>query len=172
MIKVMGAAIVIAAGTSWGFYKAKRYIERPRELQALMAGLQILETEILYAATPLPQALSRIGKQLPGRVGPFFLRWAESLSTGSGRSPVQILEEDWERITEGMHLMSSDREPLIQWSMTLGQSDRTDQSKHIRVVYAALSAQEGQAREEMSKMAKLWRYTGVLAASAVVLLLY
>lgn len=62
MWKALGACLVIGSMGLAGIKVASLYSQRSKELRLLQDALQMLDTEILYAATPLPVALKKIGQ--------------------------------------------------------------------------------------------------------------
>ena len=56
MVKLIGAALILFAGTMIGFMQASRFAARPRQIRQLSYALQRLETEIGFGFTPLPEA--------------------------------------------------------------------------------------------------------------------
>lgn len=75
MVNMFGAVIILLASTLAGFYKARQYALRPRQLRELIAALQRLMTEINYGLTPLPDAMGKMGAQTKEPVkGCFFMQ--------------------------------------------------------------------------------------------------
>jgi len=60
MLKIAGCLLIISAGSFAGISLARNYARRPGELRNMITALQMLETEISYTATPLPEALTRM----------------------------------------------------------------------------------------------------------------
>jgi stage III sporulation protein AB len=172
MVKVLGSVLIVVASTLIGFRIAARYANRSRQLRQFISALKLLETEIFYAATPLPDACRRIAMRTPTPVGAFFLQVAENLMDGRGRTATEVWREALLAMKDELALKESDRSVLIAFGQTLGVSDREDQIKHIHLAIAQLSAEEVIAREEQLKSEKMWRYLGALLGLTLVILLY
>lgn len=172
MVKLMGAAMVITAATGLGLWKADFYVERARELRQLITALQMLETEIFYGATPLPEAFCRLGDRIPGKIGSMLRETGLGLSRGDGKTAGQIFQEQIRNWNPRLHLRPQDQEILFALAHTLGHSDRSDQIKHIRLACARLAAEEATARDERERLGKMWRYLGVLTGLAAVIIMY
>ena len=84
MFKMVGAILIIIGSGITGLIIARNYSLRPQQIRYLRNGMQMLETEILYGLTPLPEALRRIGQRLPFPIGQFYLRTSELLTHGEG----------------------------------------------------------------------------------------
>ncbi|MCL6449721.1 MAG: stage III sporulation protein AB [Acetobacteraceae bacterium] len=169
--KMMGAALVLVASAWFGQMVASNYAARPREIAALAAGLQFLETEIVYGSTPLPAALGRVGREVEGPAGAPFRRAAELLEGGGAPSAAeawrQALEECWKETA----MDRADLEAVAALGPTLGASDRADQSRHLRSAVERLKRREQVASDERARNEGMWRYLGILGGAAVVLLL-
>lgn len=169
---MIGAVLLVTATTGFGIWKGNSYTARNKELEQLITALQLLETEITYSVTPLPEALRRIGSRIAGNVGSLWHAAGDELLEGDGRSAEQIFTEQLERWKFKLHLREQDREILRTFGHTLGNSDRSDQLKHIRLASTRLSAEEQNARDEKARLGKMWRYLGALTGLAGVIIMY
>ncbi|TCP52837.1 stage III sporulation protein AB [Tumebacillus sp. BK434] len=172
MIKLLGSIIILLVATLFGFRMASRYAERSKQLRLFITALKLLETEILYAATPLSDAAAKIGERVPGPVGTFFAELGHKLREGQGVTAGEIWRDTLERHKATLRLKAGDRGVLHSFGQTLGISDRQDQIKHIQLAIAHLGTEEQGAREEQSKNEKMWRYLGALMGLTLVILLY
>lgn len=96
MLKLLGAVLIVLAGTLAGFKRAAQYADRPRHIRGLIAALQRLETEIQYGYTPLPEALRRIGMQSKEPLRAFFLTAAEEMSPPHNCSAEEAVQRSME----------------------------------------------------------------------------
>lgn len=171
-LKLLGSALVLASGGYLGVEMASSYRRRPRELAALRAGLQLLETEIVYGATPLPTALRRVALGLEGVAGDLFQRAGLILAHGrgitGGEGWVRALEEVYPRSA----LTREDLEALRLLAPSLGASDRGDQVKHLALCRERLAHLEEQAKDQSSRYGRVWGYGGLLTGLLVVLVLF
>lgn len=172
MVKLIGSAMVVIAATGYGLWKAASYSERAKELQKLISALQMLETEISYGATPLPEAFRRIGSRIHGKIGLLLIDTGESLTRGDGSSAGQILQDKLLQWSTQLHLRPEDQEIMFTFGHTLGNSDRLDQIKHIHLACTRLAAEESVARDERERLGKMWRYLGALTGLAAVIIMY
>ena len=172
MIKLLGGVLTVLVATGVGFQIAARYADRPRQLRHFTTALQLLETEILYAATPLPDACRRIAARIPEPIAEIFRTMGERLTDGVGRTADQVWQEVLDEQKSALALKAGDRDVLHHFGRTLGVSDREDQIKHIHLAIAQLGAEEHAARDEQARNEKMWRYLGCLLGLTVVILLY
>ncbi|MFC5532566.1 stage III sporulation protein SpoIIIAB [Cohnella yongneupensis] len=174
MLKFIGVALILFAGTMIGFVQAARYAARPKQIRQLLHALQRLETEISYGQTPLPQALDRIAGAVPPPLSYLFKDIAGSLQTETAHSGVTV-KEIWGRAIVARWpetaMRAPEQEALIRFGSTLGASGREDQLKHIRLAMHQLQAEEANARDDQQKYERLSRSLGALGAALIVILI-
>jgi len=173
MFKLLGAVFILAASTMGGFYIAKKYTERPRQLRVMQQALQMLETEIVYGAVPLDMAMKHIGDRLSGSiVKKIFITMSNNLRELDGASSFECWQMAINKHFYETSLKSQDREILLQFGQTLGVSDREDQIKHLKLAIQTLATEEDLAREDQKKYEKLSKNLGVLLGLLIVILIY
>lgn len=171
VLKLVGSVLVILASTAFGYIVAGVYSRRPAELRLLGAGLELLETQISYALTPLPAALADAATSLRGPAARLFAFVAKRLSGGPGFTAGEAWQMGIDRIWSRMALTARDRDILRALGPHLGVSDRDDQVKHLALTRQRLAAACEEADAAAAKEGKLWRNLGVLAGAALVLVL-
>ena len=173
MLKWIGAAMILAAGTAFGFRQASRYARRPGELRQLAAALGTLESEIVYGASPLAEAMERVAGAFPPPVSRLF---AEAAARMRDRREERTAGECWEEAVRAVWpetaMKDAEMSALLALSATLGATDKADQVKHLRFAVSKISAEEEAAREEAARYGRMWRSLGVLAAALIVILMY
>lgn len=172
MLNLVGAILVLAAGTLAGFYQAHQFALRPRQLRELILALQRLETEISYGFTPLPDALERIGNGLKEPLKGLFIAASEYMMPDYGLSAEdsirKALNMHWRRTS----MKSAERDVLDRLSGVLGTSDRQDQIKHIALAVGQLKHEEAAAREDQAKYEKMSKSLGLLIGALIVILIF
>ncbi|MCK8826639.1 stage III sporulation protein SpoIIIAB [Natroniella acetigena] len=169
-MKLIGASLIIMGSGAIGFVVAKQFILRVKELQELQTALQMLETEISYGLTPLPQAFAKITTSLSTSVAELFLVAQEELESGS------TAQQAWQKAIDESFaetaLIESDKDVLVSVGYNLGQSASQDQQKYLSLAQHKLTNLYQQAVEEKEQKVKLWRYLGVLLGLFVVILIF
>lgn len=172
MLKFLGAFMVVAASGLSGLAVAGNYARRPRELRALRSALQMLETEITYGATRLPEAFETVASRCDQSVGQLFKQAGVELAAMSGVSAT----EAWEKALAGYYpasaLKPQDHSILISLGRSLGRSDCADQVKHLRLTMEQVAQEAANAEEEASRNVKMWSYLGFLGGLVIVLVAY
>lgn len=172
MFKLAGALVIILSCGLTGMLIARTYSLRPAELRSLQTALQMLETEISYAATPLAEALHSLAARSDRLVAPLFGYVLTELRTTPGCTAHEAWEKALKRFYPQTSLRKSDLVILSNLGKALGISDRQDQARHLRLAREQIGAELSQAQNEALKHVKLWNYLGFLGGLVIVLLLY
>lgn len=172
MLKFLGAAMVVAASGLSGLAVAGSYARRPKELRALRSALQMLETEIMYGATRLPEALNTVASRCDQLVRPLFKQTEVELSAMSGVSAAEAWEKALTIYYPASTLKPQDHSILIHLGRSLGRSDCADQVKHLRLTMEQVTQEAANAEEEASRNVKMWSYLGFLSGLVFVLVAY
>lgn len=172
MLKLIGAVMVVAASGLGGLAVAGNYSRRPRELRTLRSALQMLETEVVYSATRLPEALARVAGNCDRLVEPLFSRAAAELATATGITAANAWENALNHYYPGTALKPQDLSILRSLGSSLGRSDREDQVKHLHLAMEQIKTATAGAEEEAARNIKLWSYLGFLGGLITVLVIY
>ncbi|HHU85603.1 MAG: stage III sporulation protein SpoIIIAB [Pelotomaculaceae bacterium] len=172
MLKLIGAAMVVAASGLGGLAVAGNYSRRPRELRTLRSALQMLETEVVYSATHLPEALARVAGNCDRLVEPLFSRAAAEFAASTGITAANAWENALIHYYPGTALKPQDLSILRSLGSSLGRSDREDQVKHLHLAMEQIKSAMAGAEEEAARNVKLWSYLGFLGGLITVLVIY
>lgn len=171
MLKLLGALMVIFSCSLMGMTVASNYRRRPGEIRALQNALQLLETEISYGATPLPDALTYVAERCDRRVSPLFGGTGRELLTMRGKTAREAWAMALEEYYPRSALNRSDRTVLLELGNSLGISDREDQIKHLALAREQLKLEQAKAEEDSARNTRVYHYLGFLGGLTVVLIL-
>lgn len=172
MIKLIASALIVLSGGMAGLIAAHSYASRPQQLKTFRYALRMLETEISYGGTPLPEALLRIGNRTGGCIGEFFVAVSSLLNDKNGPSSGEAWEICLGDLEEEASLSPEDLDILRSFGYTLGISDREDQIKNLRLTQEQLKNQEANAEKLRESNQRMWKTLGFLGGLAVVFILY
>lgn len=171
ILKIIGGLLIFTACGLMGIAAANRYSLRPKEIRRLRASMQLLETEIIYGCTPLPQALSNISGKVEGALKRFYSTISEDLLAGWSYS----LDTAWNKGLDGLLkdtcLTDADRELIAGFGKVLGSSDREDQKKHFELFYIQLKQNEEMAEEARKKNERMYKSLGFLSGLVIFIML-
>lgn len=163
MNKLLGAALVLAAGV-WARWMTVVQRRRRRDvLASLCAALRCMSEEIRMTRVPMPELLEALGARYPDGAGAFFRRIAAGIGRGQG------LGEAWQQAAEELPLPREERMTLQE----LGWGLRGDEEAACRALAAAslrlerlLEEWDRQRPEEEKRETALW-----LSGSALLVIL-
>lgn len=169
MLRMMGAVLVIGGFSVLGLTVARGYGLRVQQLQNLQNAFQLLETEIMYGLTPLPEAFRRIAAGIPQPGAALFEQAAEGLDKR------QTIQGAWQRAVAGLAeisvLSGEDLDIFRYFGYGLGEADTREQQKKFSLLKGQLERAVVQAMEERGRNQRVWQYLGVTTGIAVALLL-
>ena len=166
---VIGYLSLIAGFGFLGIYKALQIKKRPQEIREMVNALALLDTEIFWGATPLPEAFAVLKERVETPWKFYFYELETRLRAGenaasawkntimSQKKKFSLLEEDWGIISS--------------LGKGLGRSDRNEQHKQLELVQRHLDSAAARARENSESRAKMWSYLGFLGGMAMVILI-
>lgn len=165
----VGAFLLIIGCGSLGLYCAARIRKRPVELRECLTALTLLDTEIFWGSTPLPEAFSILRDRTDGAWSDFFAELSERLQKGEGANSA------WNATIahrmKSFCLKPEDWQVIKDVGKGLGRSDRQEQHKQIELVKQQISLVKEHAAQWSEKQAKMWSYLGFLGGVAGVLFL-
>ena len=169
MLKLLGAALIMA-GAGWcGLGAVGRLRRRVRTLEALRSALVWLEEELTFRLSPLPELLERLGRERPDPVGPFF----QDVLTGLRRDPEEGLRQSWRQamVRRLDILTEEERQILIEVGQTLGRFDAKAQGQALRQAARRLDGIRAHAQEDLKRLGRVYIALSLAAGAAVVLVL-
>ncbi|MHB1419261.1 MAG: stage III sporulation protein SpoIIIAB [Bacillota bacterium] len=172
MIKFIGAGLVVSGAGFFGVTMARNYARRPWQLRWLQSALQMLETEIAYASSPLPEALDHVARSCHHPIEILFQGAREELKEREGVTVAEAWEAAIKKFQPVSALLSSDIGVLVSFGRGLGRSDREEQLKNLALTREQLRLQEVAAEAERVRSERMWRILGFLVGIAMVFILY
>ncbi len=170
LFKCIGAILIVGSSTIMGYSVAAKYSKRPEELRLLQGALQMLESEIVFAVNTLPEAFEKISHNLPEGLGKLFGHCSNLLKQRTGITASQAWRMSLDKYFNDLHLEKEDKQILITFGNSLGNSDRENQIKNIHLACSKLMMEEKKAEVLKQKNEKMYKNLGVLAGILLVLL--
>lgn len=170
-LKLLSMTSILSICTILGYYYGRKYALRFENLVHLEQCIKILETEIVYGATPLPEALSNVYRKGKPRVSYIFEEIKKDLIENKRSFVYESFLEVEGDLYSRLHLKKEDVEILLSLGRVLGSSDRLDQSKIFKLILNQITAQIVDAKTEKNQNEKLYRNLGVIVGIGIIILL-
>ena len=169
MMRLLGAAMLIAGASALGLGAVGRLDGRVRDLRELLAGVEALQRELGWRLAELPEALDLAAGASGGRAAGFFLRCAQGAAHLEG-SPFRKV---WREALEDsrLRLGREDRAPLEQLGTVLGRYDGDSQRQALESAAARLEQRQAIAAEDRKRLGRVYGVLGVTAGLFLVILL-
>lgn len=172
MLKLIGAISIFMGSGLVGLTVGNNYSQRPEQLKSLRASLAMLESEIAYTSTPLPEALWKVAKHTRHPMAVLFYHSSAQLQSKPGCTAEEAWENAVLKLGHSSALTPSDLEVLYQFGRGLGETGKEEQIKSLQLTKEYLKKQESVAESERVKHERIWKTMGFLVGLAVVLILY
>lgn len=166
---IVGSIALIGGCGCWGLWLAGRIRRRPQEMRAFLVALALLDTEIVWGSTPLPEAFGIVKERSESPWQAFFAELQTHLK--KGESAGRAWKEAISNQRPNFCLKDDDWQVIQDVGKGLGRSDRAEQHKQLELIQHQLSNMKDQAEVWAAKQAKMWSYLGFLCGIAVVLFL-
>lgn len=169
-LKWSGMALLIGAGTAFGFYKAYGYRRRVADIILLQNAFQLLETEIFYTITPVPVALKRLEDRISPILQPFFHQVWYAME--QEQLPVyQAWEQGIAFLEKNTFCSAEELATLRNFGCSLGEGDLVAQQKNFQLLQQRLQYALEHAERLRLQQGCVWQYLGVCISVAIAILL-
>ena len=168
MVKFIGLALILAAGTGAGFYASHRLLQRVRMLEQLERVFGTLLRLLTYSAAPMGQ----LWRQLATMDGVGDCPLVADTVNGLEEMPFSAaFGAAVERLSATGQLHPSERQLLLSFGMECGRYDLPRQTAQMRGCIQGLEELRDGAREQLKSRGQVYRMMGVSGGAALALLL-
>lgn len=170
-IKILSLTVIFIICTSIGFLYGKTFSNRLDNLIYIEQCIKILETEIVYGATPLPEALTNVYRKGNPKVSFIFEEIKKDLLENKrGEIYLSFLSVK-ELLYDRLNFKKTDVEVFMSLGRVLGTSNRLDQEKSLIIILNQISGLILEAREEKNKNEKLYKTLGLITGIGIIIIL-
>lgn len=167
-MKLIGGLLVILGSGLGGMIIANALQARGRELQQFLRALNLLITEIEFGMHPLEIAFRRVSQSLHNPVGDFFWTVAERMRQCGSAGTAWL--ESIKIIRPSMSCTCEDWAALEELAASLGQLDKENQIKSVRLLIARMEGHLQDAQRSAATNDRIYRYSGFALGMILVLI--
>lgn len=171
LLKFLGGLLIIVSTTSMGFLYGSRFSNRFDNLIFLEQCFKILETEIVYGAVPLPEALTNVYNKGNKKVSFIFEEIKIYLLNNKKGDVFNSFTSVTAVLRDKLNLKERDIEIFLSLGRVLGSSDRQDQEKNFKFILNQIAILQKEAKLERDKNEKMYKNLGILTGIGIVIIL-
>ncbi|MGN0143933.1 MAG: stage III sporulation protein SpoIIIAB [Clostridium sp.] len=172
MFKLILACVLFSICSYVGFEYGERFNKRMSQLREVLKSLLILQNDVLYAATPLPEALDNFAYKVDEPINSFIKGVKEKLISGTAESVYEAAENEYMRLKNNFNLNSSDVKILSDFFKSLGESGIFGQEKIFSLAIEGIKMNLSESEEAAKKNVKLYRYLGICIGAMLTIFIF
>ena len=170
MLKLLGTLLLTAGATGLGLCAAGQLGDRVKSLYSIVGGLEIMERELSFRRTAMPELMERTARQASEPARYLFARCREHLEELGERTFGQI----WSRAVEAeseLLFTQEERMLLEELGEVLGRYDADGQIAALKRTEETLRACLERAREDRRRLGRVYTALGVGSGAMLAILL-
>ncbi len=171
ILKIILYLCIVLVCTVLGYLYSGIYVKRFENLVSLKGAIKILETEIVYGATPLPEALSNVYRKASPKVRDIFKDIENDLASNKRVLAFDSFLYVEEKMYSDYCFKKQEIEAFMDLGRVIGGSDRVDQEKNLTLILDQMDGFIDEARDERDKNEKMYRNLGVLSGLGIIIML-
>lgn len=171
IMKFIASLLIIISSSLIGYIYGASYRNRLDNLILMENCIKLLETEIIYGANPLPEALISVYKKGNVKTSYVFKEIAEELTIKKTGTVIECFQSVVNILKDELSFEDEDVELFLNLGRNIGTSDRFDQEKNFKLILTQIETLEKEARLAKDKNEKLYKSLGILSGLAIVIIL-
>ncbi|MGL4873726.1 MAG: stage III sporulation protein SpoIIIAB [Clostridium sp.] len=171
MFKYLWLVLVFIFCSYTGFQIGRRYFQRYRNLVDVHKYMIMLQNEVLYKNTAIPEALFEISSKSEGIFSAVLSRVSNELKLGEKQSVYSAFEEIYDVEKSNFYFEEDDEKIIGDFLKGLGESGIYGQEKIFEMTRINLEKNIKEADEISKRNSKMYSYLGVLVGAMLVIFL-
>lgn len=171
IMKFLGGLLVLISTSLIGFFYGNQYSNRLNNLVYMEQCIKMLETEIVYGAVPLPEAMLNVYKKGNKKVSFLFKEIRDHIIENKVEEVYYSFYDLRHILKNDLNFKQQDVEIILSLGRVLGTSNREDQGKNFQLILNQIIILEKEAKLERDKNEKMFKSLGVLVGLAIVIIL-
>lgn len=169
MLKLIFIISIFIISTYIGFAYGETFKRRKDELKEVLKALTILENDIVYGATPLPEAFEKLSHKLCEPCSLFVKAITNRLIKGDVESVYDGAIKEFASLENKFYLYAEDKKIMDDFFKSLGESGVYGQEKIFSLAIEGIKMNLREANESARKNIKLYRYLGICLGTMIII---
>lgn len=161
MFKIVGIGIIFLACSYIGVYYGENFKRRYTNLNDILNSLLILNNEVIYGNTPVPEALHYVGSKTHGSLKNLLLSVSQKLINGESATVYHAFRDEYKKMKEDFFIIDEDEKILSDFTRALGESGVYGQDKIFNLTIENIKINCKKAEDIASKNTKMYRSLGM-----------
>lgn len=171
MLKLILGSSIFLISAYIGFAYGETFRNRQSQLKEILKALTLLQNDVIYGTTPLPEALENLSRKAQRPIGSLVKAISERLIRGDVESVYEGASEEYKLLKNEFYLSSDDKKVMEDFFKALGESGIYGQEKIFELAIRGIKVNLNDASESAKKNIKLYRYLGLCMGAMVVIFL-
>lgn len=171
MLKLIFILMIFITSSYLGFTYGETFRKRHNQLKEILKALIVLEGEVIYGSTPLPEALDNTSFKVREPLKKIIEKVKDRLIDGNVESVYEGFVEEFLILENEFYLNDSDKRILGDFFKSLGDSGVYGQEKIFAITIEGIKINIEDASETEKKNTKLYRYLGICFGAMITIFL-
>lgn len=167
MLKIMLIIVIFTICSTVGYIYGDSFRKRFQHLKESHKGITLLQNQVIYNNTPLPEALEDVANKMKAPMGDLINSVANRLSKGVDGDVYSNFSEEYKKVEKDFYFEKEDKSILEDFLKSLGDSGIYGQEKIFRLTLENLRVNIDEASELAKKNTKLYRYLGICLGAMI-----
>lgn len=167
MFKITAVIIIFLSCTYMGFYYGENFKKRSKQLDSILKSVLFLNNEVIYANTPLPEALKYISSKNEEPIGSVLYSVSDNLLNGESVSVYEAFKGEYEKDKSEFYLYEEDKRIIKDFLRSLGESGVYGQDKLFSLTIENMKLNCKAAEELAKKNVKMYRSMGLCIGAMI-----
>ncbi|VYU62552.1 stage III sporulation protein SpoAB [Clostridium tertium] len=167
MLKIIAVIIIFFCSSFIGYYYGETFKKRSKQLKEILKALLFLNNEVIYANTPLPEALSYISQKVEDPIKLTLNNVSSRLNNNEVESVYSAFENEYRNNRQQYFLKDEDKAIIKDFFKGLGETGVYGQDKIFNLTIENLKINCNIAEELSKKNSKMYRVIGMCVGAMI-----
>lgn len=169
MFKYIALFLIFLICSYIGFSYGENFRDRSFNLKEFQKAVMLMNNEIIYSNTPLPQLFNNVSLKIQGVFSNIFYEISEDLSEGKADSVYDIFSLVYPKYESNIKFKPEDYNILVDFFKSLGETGIWGQEKIFKLTSDELMKNYTEAESEAKTNIKMYRTLGICAGALIVI---
>ncbi|MGG7176125.1 stage III sporulation protein SpoIIIAB [Clostridium paraputrificum] len=167
MLKIILILLIFCTCSILGYMYGERFRKRHIDLRESYKALTLLQNEVVFNNTPLPEALNDVGAKIVEPFNKLLIDVSINLTKGIDSNVYLAFKEKYQEYEEDFYLYKEDKSVLGDFLKSLGETGVYGQEKIFKLALENLKLNIDEALDISKKNTKLYRYLGICLGAMI-----